>query len=267
MKSNPIKEPETPSRSKKTGTRQWSEHSLNSHTGCSNGCRYCYARYRAVCRFKQISAADWPKMRPRRKVIDGNFHKKDGVIMYPTTHDITPATLDDCMTVLGKVLAAGNKVLVVSKPRWECVDRMCRELAAWRDKLEFRFSIGSLNDWVLRAWEPSAPGYDERVQCLELAARLLFRTSVSAEPFLDDDVEGLYRVLSPYITEGFWVGKLNKLDPRVDTAAMATFRDGRVCLEIVRRTQTNEAIRALYERMKGLPKVRWKESIEEVVGA
>jgi len=250
----------------KTGTREWSEYSVNSHAGCRHGCRYCYARYRQVCRFKRIAAADWPKMVANRKVIDGNFHKKDGVIMYPTAHDITPEILDDCMTVLKKLLAAGNRVLVVSKPHWECVERMCMELDEYRESLEFRFSIGSLYNWRLKAWEPGAPRVEERIECLELAHRQCFKTSVSAEPFLDDQVGRLYWAVAAHITEGFWLGKMNKINSRVDTKAMEAYPDGQTCLAMVGKTHTDEAIRAMYARMKDMPLVRWKDSIREVVG-
>ncbi len=58
----------------------------------------------------------------------------------------------------------------------------------------------------------------------------------------------------------------SKLNSRVDTEAMNSWLTGQTCLEIVRRAQTDEEIVKLYERMKDLPLVRWKDSIREVVG-
>ena len=48
---------------RKTGTREWSEHSVNCRQGCTNGCLYCYARAQAL-RFGRITSGDaWTQER------------------------------------------------------------------------------------------------------------------------------------------------------------------------------------------------------------
>jgi hypothetical protein len=148
------------------------------------------------------------------------------IIMFPSSHDITPAILESCLTVLGKLLAAGNQVLVVSKPHEVCVTRLCAELAGHRGGLEFRFTITSASDELLARWEPGAPRYQERLRCLDLALAANFTTSVSVEPFLDEDPVPLCRTLlaRPDLHE-LWIGCMNyKNFPNYAPAKLAAIR-------------------------------------------
>lgn len=43
---------------KKTGTREWSESSLNIAIGCKNNCRYCYASHTLPIAFGLVSSMD-----------------------------------------------------------------------------------------------------------------------------------------------------------------------------------------------------------------
>ena len=71
--------------------------------------------------------------------------------------------------MLRKLLAAGNEVLIVTKPHLECVERLCRELAAYKEKIVFRFTIGAMDDELLAFWEPGAPAFAERLAALKHA--------------------------------------------------------------------------------------------------
>lgn len=82
-------------------------------------------------------------------------------------------------------LHAGNKVLVVSKPHLECIRAICERFDLVKDQILFRFTIGACDDQILSYWEPNAPRYDERKQCLFYAYQAGLRTSVSVEPMLD----------------------------------------------------------------------------------
>jgi len=72
-----------------------------------------------------------------------------------------------------------------SKPRLDCIRRLCREFADNRDRLEFRFTIGAMDDTILSLWESGAPGFKERFDSLKLAYRKGFAVSVNVEPMLD----------------------------------------------------------------------------------
>ena len=281
MKSNRIKETEgsqtrskgamsPPSRSTKTGANEpgWGDGgTVNIQAGCEHGCRYCYA-YDFARRFRGCTRDQWAEPVINMAKVNSRYHKCRGRIMFPSSHDITPANIKECRLVLEKLLSVGNEVLIVSKPHIECIRHLCEHLREFRGRVEFRFSIGSDRDWILKTWEPGAPEYSERLACLSLAYARRYKTSVSCEPMLDapERILMLYKSVVRYCTESFWIGKLNKLKPRVDTEAMGKGLLGQTCLDMVRQTQTDEAVRALYERMKDLPLVRWKDSIREVVG-
>ena len=72
--------------------------------------------------------------------------------MFPSTHDILPEFLEQSAQVIEQLLAAGNKVLIVTKPHLECVKRLC---TLPPDHLLFRFTIGAFDDDTLKFWEPS----------------------------------------------------------------------------------------------------------------
>lgn len=247
-----------------TGTREWSEHSANCCEGCSHDCRYCYARYNAVERFKSIpNKAAWKTERPIPK---RGLTKKNGVIMFPTTHDITPNNLEVCQDFLRHTLLNGNQVLIVSKPSFWCIERLVKVLNQWKSQVMFRFTIGSYSDWVLKFWEPGAPDFHSRYDSLRYAYLRGWQTSVSAEPLLDDPVR-LYEILAPFVTDKIWFGCMNKIAQRVDRRNWGP--DGDKHLALVESLQTPEAIRDTYNYLGGtnpMPKVAWKDSYKAVLG-
>ena len=130
------------------GTEEWATHNVNIQLGCEHDCKYCYAKCMGI-RFKRTTPGTWHNPKVDRQKVERVYRKMDGRIMFPTTHDITPRNLNDCITVLRKLLEVGNKVLIVSKPHIECVKRMCREFQDFKENILFRFTIGSSDDEVL----------------------------------------------------------------------------------------------------------------------
>ena len=100
---------------------------------------------------------------------------------------------------------------MVSKPHLECIQKICETFTDYKDKILFRFTIGSADSQVLKFWEPNASSFEERLECLALAYRMGYQTSASAEPLLDKNVDDLISKLSPYITDTIWIGKPNML--------------------------------------------------------
>ena len=246
------------------GTQEWAASNVNIQDGCEHDCRYCYAKTMAI-RFKRATAASWGKPRLRQHDLERGFTKRAGRIMFPTAHDITDRNIEACLSVLSRMLAAGNDLLIVSKPRISCVKRLCEELADYRDQIVFRFSIGSTDDTVLAYWEPGAPSFKARLACLQFAYAKDFQTSVSGEPMLDGNPDALIAAVSPYVTDSIWLGKINRLRhilplncPRDPEAT----RRG----EALMATQSASAIRTLYARHRRDPKIKWKDSIKAVVG-
>src|SRR5664280_2327835 len=150
------------------GTREWSPHTLNCITGCINDCLYCYSKEMSI-RYGRSTADTWRDEVVRPHNLQEKIKKYDARVMYPSAHDIRPEHLKENMEFLKHILEAGNEVLIVSKPHLECIKAICKEFEAYKDKILFRFTIGSADDNVLKFWEPGAPGFKERLECLKWA--------------------------------------------------------------------------------------------------
>jgi DNA repair photolyase len=214
-------------------------------------------------RFKQVTAAQWPLERVRQKDVTKRHKKYNGQVMFPSSHDITPNNLDACLMVLKNLLSAGNRVLVVSKPHLECITSICERFEPFKDQILFRFTIGACDDQILSYWEPNAPAYDERKQCLIHAYQTGFQTSVSVEPMLDSaNIDALICDLLAYVTHSLWIGKMNHLG-RFEKDSDTVLRRA---IKKIRRGQTDDIIESIYERHKDNQMIRWKKEIKKVVG-
>lgn len=246
-----------------SGTKEWAVSNVNCLDGCEHGCRYCYARTMAL-RFGRIEHPDdWTRCEVRQEEVDKNRHHRQGTIMFPTTHDITPDTLQPCITVLTKLLKAGNQVLVVTKPHLFCIKEIHRLCTENITQILFRFTITADDESLLSYWEPHAPSFMERLEALKYAYQAGCRTSVSVEPMLDSpNVVRLFETLKPWVNDSIWIGKMNKIRMRVN---IVTDEDeAQVCR--IEGNQTDDDVRRIYEALKDEPKVKWKESFKSVLG-
>lgn len=246
-----------------TGTQEWADINYNIARGCPHNCLYCYARANAL-RFKQInSREEWNTETINFKAVNKKWVKRNGVIMFPTTHDITPTNLDACIIALKNILTPGNKVLIVSKPHISCVQKLCAELEPWKEQILFRFTIGSLSESICSFWEPGAPSPAERFHALKYAFEQGFQTSVSIEPMLEGCYEATvtFEMVKRYVTDTVWIGKMNKIRNRVDM----TNPNNQFMVEDIERLQIDKEILLLVERLKDEPKIRWKDSIKTVI--
>jgi DNA repair photolyase len=249
---------------RRTGTREWAELNNNIFLGCLHDCRYCYARKNALRRGRIDRPEKWTTMSPMLNELKRPAFKAGGRIMFPTQHDLLPEHLDTILEYLKKWLKVGNEILVVSKPHGKVIIPLCKELTAYQSQIVFRFTIGSLDDDVLRFWEPQAPTFGERWDCLRYACAKGYTTSVSCEPYLDGNVVALVEKLLPYVNDTIWIGLMNRVFDRVNTRDWSEHQKS--YLRAVIRAQTDEAVRDLYTTLRGEPKVRWKDSIKEVIG-
>lgn len=247
-----------------SGTREWSDHSYNICIGCAHGCLYCYANAQR-CRFDRPLRApgQWEAQRlnPNQRRLGAEV-KPGGVVMFPTTHDLTPEFLPEALVTL-KNLLRHHQVLVVTKPHHSVVAALCRELAEHKKDLLFRFTIGAQNPALCGFWEPGAPPPRERIQALQHAQRQGFATSVSIEPMLDsvDATVALVAHLTPWVTETLWIGKMQRVPVKLNAhvAGFAAARDQ------IRAQQTDAEILRLVHLLAGHSQVRWKDSIRRVI--
>ncbi|MHA1145516.1 MAG: radical SAM protein [Candidatus Helarchaeota archaeon] len=196
-------------KNKTAGTKEWADSNVNFLYGCRNDCVYCYAKKMAY-RFKRIITLDeWKNMKINRNAIDKNYKKRSGRIMFPTSHDLFPKHIPYIKQVLEKLLAAGNDILITTKPRLDVIKFICEDFSAYKKQIQFRFTITSISDTMLRQYEPNAPTFKERLSSLIHAFNSGFKTSISIEPFLDYDPIPLVCLLSDFVTESIWIGPMN----------------------------------------------------------
>jgi DNA repair photolyase len=246
-----------------TGTKEWAEINAHIQKGCSNNCQYCYARANAL-RFGQIQErSQWQHEIIDPSAVNKRWSKRNGVIMFPTTHDITLSNLDAVIVALRNMLLPGNNVLVVSKPRLDCIVAICDELREFQDRVLFRFTIGSIDWKTCIFWEPGAPEPHDRIAALSYARGKGFKTSVSMEPMLggaDMAIETYYAV-EPFVTDSIWIGKMNKIRSRVDVS----IPENLAAAELLETLQRDEEILRLVDALGNEPKVMWKDSIQAVI--
>jgi len=245
------------------GTEEWAVKNANFISGCFHNCKYCYSKEMAI-RFKRKTSTNWEIEDVDNRKLLIKWKKIDGWIMFPSSHDITPLSLEHSIVFLNNLLESGNKILIVTKPHLIVIEEICNRFQLYKQSIMFRFTIGSARNDTLKFWELNAPSFDERRNCLLYAFNHGFNTSISCEPMLDNSIEELVSILSPYITDSIWIGKANFLLRRlkmngIDDADTLSKANDLISL------QSDEYIKVLYEKLNSNSKVKWKESIKKVV--
>lgn len=250
-----------------SGVQEWATKSANIQVGCQNNCRYCYAAANALSRFGIIKdREEWKQEKPSKQT-NKSFFPGD-VVMFPTTHDIVPENLDRALQMIYYILGSGANLLIVSKPRWACIEKIMQELIIRyspeiRARAELRFTLGSMDKTLTDFWEPGAPDPEERLLCLEEAFKNGFKTSVSSEPMLAgvNNALDLYDTCEQFITEQIWYGKMRNIDGRVAVKDHETWEQ----VTAIRNLQKDSEILKLYYFFKDLKGVAWKDSIKAVL--
>ncbi len=239
-----------------SGTKEWADHNVNCIKGCSNNCRYCYAKTMAK-RFGRCKEETWRDMVINNNAVEKKYGKYKGRVMFPSTHDIVdePEIQEACFVVIGKLLEAGNEVLITTKPRLLITERIIDRFYTFKDQLQFRFTITSRDNSLLSFWEPNASNYEERFESLKYAYEMDFKTSVSIEPFLDYTPQTLVHVLSPYVTESIWLGPMNYI-PLNNIPHVNKYH-----YDEIRNNYRAEHLKEIYNELVDKPIIRFKDSM------
>jgi DNA repair photolyase len=245
------------------GTCEWATSNANYISGCMHDCKYCYSKEMAI-RFKRKTPDNWVIEEINQKQINKKFNKKDGYIMFPSSHDITPNNLKYSIQFLTNLLQKGNNILIVTKPHLEVIEAICETFKDKKDNILFRFTIGSADNNVLKFWETNAPTYNERLSSLRYAFEKGFKTSVSCEPMLDIKIDNLISSLLPYVTDAIWIGKANFLLRRLKMNGI-TDRESLQKAKELELNQSEEWVRSIFKKYEDEPKIKWKESIKKIV--
>ncbi len=253
------------SRREGKGTEEWSDFSYNILRGCRRGCLYCYAwRLAGRTRPEVRVPGGWKRERlnPNRRRYGKEIGYK-GVGMFPSSHDIVPRHLPHALRTIRNLIAAGNQVLIVSKPQLEVIRVLCRELVALRDSIQFRFTITSIDRELCAFWEPNAPCPKERIQALRYAHKRGWQTSVSVEPMLSGRREAVdvVRAVEEHVSGTIWLGKMQRVIQKWNSHVPGFEQR----LDLVKAQQADDEILKLVAELKHHPKIRWKDSIKEVL--
>ena len=145
---------------------------------------------------------------------------------------------------------------MTTKPRLAIIKKIDKEFSNYKEQIQFRFTITSSDDHLLKFWEPNAPLFQERLKSLQYAFKKGYKTSVSIEPFLDYDPKPLVERISPYITESIWVGIMNYIPRNNFRKAETSYYD------LIRKNYSAEHLKEIYKIFNETPKIRWKDSIK-----
>ncbi len=263
-----------------SGTKEWSHFTMSCYQGCNNACKYCWALADKIRKNKNRNDSykitkdnrhipmerSWKRfvnsLRAGQRKFPGSSR-----VMFPGTHDITPATVDVCIKALRFILddKTGHELLIVSKPRLECIRRLCTELQPYRERILFRFTIGSADDATLKFWEPNASSYQERLESLKHAYDVGYATSISCEPPLDGDIEKVVADVYPFVTDGIWIGAANQFENRLkDNGFWDTEHEMK--LKELLAANSDDVVKARYEKWQNDPKIRWKDELKKRLG-
>lgn len=252
------------------GVGEFAKYKANIYNGCSNDCLYCCAKTNAE-RFKRKdkkTKKTWNDMEFDEKAFNHSAKKHpDGRTMFPTSHDINPAVVGKCTEYIRKHLDHGNELLIVTKPHYEAVRYMVRDLSSHPDAkrlILFMMTMGSSDTETLKFWEPGAPSFSKRFTALRCAYDAGFKTSVLAEPMLDDNPEDLITIVRAFVTDAIWLGLMNMSKSRLSTNVAGNETILRV--EHLLITQSPSWVMALYSKYKDDPLIKWKKSIKKIVG-
>jgi DNA repair photolyase len=239
-----------------SGTKEWADYNVNCIKGCSNDCRYCYAKMMAK-RFGRCQEYTWKNMIINKVAVERNYGKYKGRVMFPSTHDITdnPEIQEACFTVIYKLLEAGNEVLITTKPKLAIVQKLIADFNSFKEHIQFRFTITSIDNRLLSFWEPNAPTYEERFESLKYAYENGYKTSVSIEPFLDRAPQMLVNRLFPFVTESIWLGPMNYISRN------GMNNDDSQEYGEIRKKYKIDHLYSIYKDLQDLPMIRFKDSM------
>jgi len=260
----------------KFGTKEWADENFNTHYACKNACWYCYAWNEAYQRQRDYYK-DWGNRMTLRKYWNKGWQKReDGyTIMYPTTHDIVPETINESFQAIQKMLKANINVLFVSKPHFEVIKELINTFSDYKTgqpKIILRFTISTNDDKALSFWEPNAPKFEERLKSLKYAYQYGFYTSISMEPFFPaknssnkTDIDNfilLVKKLLNFIKGTLWIGKMNHIPVNVQRGIpLSKFEKQKI--NYLRKFYGIDNIKNLVYQLYNLEKIRWKESIKK----
>lgn len=259
---------------------------IEKYFNCKNNCRYCYIEDKVLWHARRgnkenwtINDEEWDLERLKKdsdllysELNKGNIRNYECFFIYPHFYTgIHPEELQKHLVEIEKILQLGADLIILCKPHKYCIQAMCMLFSEYKDKILFRFIIGSSNNETLGFWEPYGPSFEERFECLKYAFENGFKTSVSINPILDDtinpfidDSSNFYLadnrtphkfvdMLLPYVSSKIWFGVMNDPEERLSNYGLCSQKT----LIRLRGLKENLDInlKVIYSKYKDNPKV------------
>jgi len=236
---------------------QWSPNVYNildCKTNCANDCKYCYMK-RLKNKFFDVDIENLDMEIEDKKVNKKWRSNETKLIMFPSSHDIFPEFIKAYTKTCINILDAGHQLLIVSKPRLECIEYLIKHLTNYKDNIIFRLTITTHDEDTLKYWEHNASNFDERVKCLKLLYKNGFKTSISLEPFLENPTYIITK-LDKYITNDIWIGVMSGMETididKDEKNRLLKLYDKNNLLKLIKKFKDNK-------------KVYWKTSIMKII--
>jgi hypothetical protein len=244
------------------GTQEWAVKNANFINGCHHNCKYCYSKEMAI-RFKRKTPSNWQDEEVDNKQMLKKWKRVDGMIMFPSSHDITPVNLQLSIEFLQNLLKSGNEVLIVTKPHYSAIKEICNRFIDYKSKILFRFTLALRTPSILKYWEPNAPSFAERKRSLIYAYKNGFLPVFHVNRCLIIQLRSWLKHYCPTIQipsglakQIFFCAGL-KLNGFTDDE---TFSKANELIAL----QSDINIKKLYNKLKSNEKIKWKESIKKV---
>lgn len=201
------------------GVADKADWTMNCNPGkCAGGCVYCSANALKHIRGKKVQRGceEVKLRRTNRRSYQSlknavKYINPGDVVQVPSSHDITSKKMAKKLARAIRVVLThtGATVIIHSKMSLDVAEVISEELYPFhKHNLIIQITIGTTDAKLMRAIEPKAPSFQERLAALTLLYTLGFNTSVSCTPALSTDVEELYKMVAPYIRARFHVGSL-----------------------------------------------------------
>ncbi len=82
---------------------------------------------------------------------------------------------------------------------------------------------------------------------------------------LDDKIESVVNAVYPYVTDTIWLGYANHLETRLKWNGFGDAQHIEAAAKL-KAVQTEPLAKALYEKWGADGKIRWKDSLKEILG-
>lgn len=204
--------------------REYAKIACNLYTGCSHGCKYCYA---PACLRKGRNEFHG-NVAPRKDIIKNlekdaaslpERYKGYEILFCFTTDPYQPLEASAGITrqalEIAKYYGLHNKILTKGR-----IDLIRRDLQLMKEaRTNLGVTICFTNDALRKEWEPNASPIEERFELLKEAHSMGIETWVSLEPVIDpDQALSVIRKAAPYV-DSWMIGKLNhmkEIEDKVD---------------------------------------------------